>query len=527
MKKIFCITGLILAPLLSFSQVKNVSALDSTYLNWHLKDYELDGIPGTSVEKLYNTLLKDRQPKKKVIVAIIDSGVDIEHEDLQGKAWVNTDEIIGNAIDDDQNGFVDDVYGWNFLGNRAGENIMHENFEMTRILREQKEGDSLYAIAQKMYNKELKKQQKEQMMIEQFENVFNTARFIIQQETGITPDSQEQLDSVTSNNQRVLAAKQFLSERYKMGFKKEVLQEYKEHLDDYFDYYLNKDFTIRKVVGDDPADISDTQYGNSEVIGPRANHGTSVAGVIAANRNNALGINGIADSVSIMTLRTVPNGDERDKDIALSIRYAVDNGADIINMSFGKDISPYKKFVDEAVRYAEENDVLLIHAAGNDGNNSDEVPNFPSDTYLNGKQINNWMSIAASTSTLDENIVASFSNYGQKHVDILSPGANIISLDSSSTYSMNDGTSLAAPIVTGVASLILSYFPKLSAKDLKAILMESAYMVDKPKKVLVPTSSEEKAKKEKIKNLFVTPGIVNAYNAFLLAEKRYEKIAMD
>jgi len=214
-----------------------------------------------------------------------------------------------------------------------------------------------------------------------------------------------------------------------------------------------------------------------------------------------------------MCLRSTPNGDERDKDVALAIRYAVDNGAEIINMSFGKAISPQKNFVDEAVKYAEQKDVLLVHGSGNSGLNIDVEEVYPSDRYLNGTEATNWINVGASSTGTDDAIAAAFSNYGKKHVDLFAPGENIISTDSSSTYSMNDGTSLSAPVVSGIAAMILSYFPDLTSQQLITILLESSRKIEK--KVVRP--GQEKKKMVKFNALSRSGGIVNAFEAMRFA----------
>jgi subtilisin family serine protease len=293
---------------------------------------------------------------------------------------------------------------------------------------------------------------------------------------------------------------------------------YKAHVRESLEKYLNVDFNPRALVGDNPADITDTNYGNPDVKGPRSNHGTSVAGVIAAGRGNGLGVDGIATDVRIMCLRSTPNGDERDKDVALAIRYAVENGADVVNMSFGKAYSPEKKFIDDAVRLAEQRNVLLVHGSGNESQDIDAAESYPSDRYLDQTEATNWINVGASGLTSDETLASFFSNYGQRHVDIFAPGENIISTDSSSTYSMNDGTSLSAPVVAGVAALLLSYHPELKPQDVIRILEESSIKMDKLK-VLQPGRGKEERKRVKFNTLSKSGGIVNAYEAMKLADK--------
>lgn len=502
----------------AFSQSTTIDQLDQTYLNWYNKDLSGNGVMGTSVEKVYDGLLKDSvKTRKKVVVAVIDSGVDIEHEDLKGKVWINTDEIAGNGIDDDGNGYIDDIHGWNFLGNASGENIAHENMEFTRIIRDSASYPSHYEKALLMYKEELAAKTKEIENLTNFQNYIFSIKTFIYTATGVVVANAEDLDKVESISAKVLEAKKFLKERYDMGFTEEGLEEYIQHMNGFTQYYLNKEYQPRNIVGDNPTDINDRNYGNADVKGPDAQHGTGVASIIAANRNEGIGVDGIATSVEIMSIRSTPDGDERDKDVALAIMYAVDNGADIINMSFGKDFSPQKEFVDQAVKYAEEKEVLLVHAAGNDGANIDITENYPSARYLNNERASNWIEVGASAIALDEQLAASFSNYGQNNVDIFAPGHDVISADTTNTYSKVSGTSIAAPVVTGIAALLLSHYPDLSPQEIKDILMTTSYQPKKPKKIEMP--GDEK-KKVKFKELSKSGGIVNAYEAMLEAERR-------
>jgi subtilisin family serine protease len=295
-----------------------------------------------------------------------------------------------------------------------------------------------------------------------------------------------------------------------------VLVEMMDHIDENLDYNLNVEFDAREVAGDDIYDINDRDYGNNNVEGEKADHGTFVSSLIAATRGNGIGIEGIANNVEIMALRAVPNGDEYDKDIALAIRYAVDNGANIINMSFGKGYSPNKEWVDEAMQYAADNNVLLIHAAGNDSKNNDLDPSYPNDKTLSNKKIATWLEIGANSTDPKKELCGSFSNYGAKDVDLFAPGVDVVGCVPNDEYAMLDGTSFACPVTSGVAALVWSYYPELTALELKEILMESTY--DKGKKrVIIPG---EKRKKTKFRELSVTGGIVNAYNALQMAEQK-------
>ncbi|HEY5747793.1 MAG TPA: S8 family peptidase [Chryseolinea sp.] len=514
-KRSFLVSTLVCCLISGFSQERSVDKLDAKYLNWQNHDLATDRELGASVNKAYRELLGKKTPKKVVVVAVIDGGVDIDHEDLQGKIWVNEDEIPGNNIDDDNNGYIDDIHGWNFIGNKNGENLHYENYEFTRVY--SKGNGPFYDHAKKLHEEAIAKHTQEKESIARFETLYYQAKATIKNKTGIEVTSLKDLDGITpEDGEPVMRAKRFLVPRYEQGFSEKGLDDYKKYNKHVLEKYLNPDLNARVLVGDDPTNINDVAYGNPDVKGPRADHGTSVAGIIAAVRDNNLGIDGIATEVRIMCLRSTPEGDERDKDVALAIRYAVNNGADIINMSFGKPISPQKKFVDDAVKLAEEKDVLLIHAAGNDGNNIDKVDSYPSDRYLNAVEATNWINIGASSSTDGDAAAANFSNYGKKHVDLFAPGANIISTDTGNYYSMNDGTSLSAPVVTGVAALVLSYYPDLTSKQLIQLLLESSFKVDH--KVLQPNKSGAKPKKVKFNTLSKSGGIVNAFEALNRAE---------
>lgn len=520
MKRILLLTAFINILNYSYCQVKSVDELDSKYLDWFNLDHRKSGMLGAGVDKAYQYLQTNQKTSTPVIVAVIDSGIDIHHDDLKGKIWTNEDEIPDNGIDDDNNGYTDDIHGWNFIGNNKGENIYYENLEYTRIVRENKQSNPNLKTAQKLYKNELAIYTQEKENISKFITAYNKAKSTLQLKTGVVVNSPSDLASIKSKDPEVVKAKNFLQRKYSVGFTEKFLEKLMKSNNEYLEYYLNIDFEGRSLIGDDPKDIKDKFYGNPDVKGPRSNHGTSVAGVIAANRNNNIGINGIASNVKIMCLRSTPAGDERDKDVALSIYYAVDNGANIINMSFGKEFSPQKKFVDDAVKFAEEKGVLIIHAAGNSGENIDVKENYPSSQFLDESEATNWISVGASSLKLDKKMAAVFSNYGQTRVDLFAPGVGIISTDSSSTYSMNDGTSLAAPVVSGVAALVLSYYPDLEPRELITILLSSSFKPSKPKKVLLPTVTNEKRKKVKFETLSKSGGIVNAYEALLAAEEK-------
>lgn len=507
----------------SSAQVNSVDELNPNFLNWQNQDLTTDQKLGVSMNKAYESLLKHKKSKKKVIVAVIDSGVDIEHEDLKGKIWTNKGEIPDNQIDDDNNGYVDDVHGWNFLGNKSGENIEFEHYEYVRIVKQGDKNHPEYNKSKRLYDEELEKQQKIRDRYAKFLKVMNEAKTIIKDNTGIVVKSKDDLHKVNgATNTQVAKAKTFLLKRYNLGFTEELFTKVKEYNDHKLDYNLNLEFDARSIIGDDPLNLDDRGYGNPDVKGVGADHGTGVAGLIAAARNNEIGINGIATDVEIMAIRAVPNGDERDKDVALAIRYAVDHGADIINMSFGKQFSPNKKFVDEAIKYAEEKGVLLVVSSGNSAQNLDEDMSFPNAHYANGSVASNFLYVGATQQLLDKQVPAEFSNFGKTEVDIFAPGVNIISLDVDNTYSKHDGTSFSSPIVSGIAAVILAYYPEITPKEMISLLMESSYKVEKPKKVLSPAvNAKGKRLKVSFSALSKCGGIVNAYRALVLAEEQF------
>lgn len=506
--------------------------------NWQLLSYDTDSVYGIGVEKAYRELLKGKK-SQTVIVAVLDSGIDTTHEDLKPVLWRNPREIPGNNIDDDGNGYVDDVYGWNFLGAKDGSSVKEDSDEATReyfrMKKKYVDPDSALAPDSKelAYWNRLKdrierpsSQNKSnyKMMLKVQENLLQ-CEAILSEYLKTTDFSLKQLDTIRSNDQDVMLAKSFaLRLLNSTGEEGMTYQALKTDLAEYIkDLKRKADFSGQEpkdkratIVGDNLNDINDKYYGNADVMGQFATHGTHVSGIIAAARGNELGIDGVADNVRIMTVKVVPEGDERDKDVALGIRYAVDNGAQIINMSFGKGFSPQKEWVDDAIRYAAEKGVLLVHAAGNDGANNDEVENFPKDTYNDGREANNLITVGALGNGRTGSKVAGFSNYGKKEVDVFAPGVQIYStIPGGNKYNNASGTSMASPVVAGAAALILSYYPDLSARQLKEIIEKTASplpenLVNKPG-----------AKDETIdfSELSTSGGMVNVYEALKLAAK--------
>ena len=405
------------------------------------------GGSGMYTEKAYK-MVKKRE-SQTVVVAIIDSGMDIEHEDLQGRIWKNEDEIPGNGIDDDNNGYIDDVHGWNFLGNANGENANDIRLEMTRI----------YADLHAKYGTNPVTLNSEQEV----------------EEYALYLEVKEKVEGNRAYAEQILP---MIKQR--MASMPEEQRGRMQGALDYFNTQLNVHYNPghdgRAIIGDNATDFNDTNYGNSDVEGPDALHGTHVGGIVGAVRGNEIGYDGVADNVLLMSLRAVPNGDEYDKDIALAIRYAVDNGAQVINMSFGKAYSPNAREVYEAFEYADSKGVLLVHAAGNDNKNIDEEPNYPTSMYdFQDKKLDHFLTIGASTRYVKEGeLAAPFSNYAKQGVDVFAPGMEILNTVPQSEYQELQGTSMACPMVSGAAAFIKSYFPALSMKEVKDVLLKSA-----------------------------------------------------
>jgi subtilisin family serine protease len=540
------ITGLLATTSQAFQTEINQEDTITAPKDWFLRDPQADHVQGLSVEKTYNTLLKGK-PSKTVLVAVIDSGIDTDHEDLKDIIWTNEDEIPGNGIDDDKNGYIDDVHGWSFLGGKNG-NVDQDTYEVTREYgrlkpkyetidekKVSKKDKAEYEYWKKVkakydrdfaFNKTQYDQYKQQL--ELYKNAVTTIIFcdsVLELTLG-KPVSKSSLTTIISTNDTVKFAKQTLSKVLENVDEDILIKEFIAELKDYVvqlndgvhhyetavEYGYNLNFNSRTIVGDDPKNLTEKHYGNNDVKGPDAQHGTHVAGIIGANRNNSLGIKGIADNVRIMSVRAVPNGDERDKDIANAIIYATDNGARIINMSFGKSFSPNKELVDKAVKYAESKGVLMVHAAGNDSDDLDKELNYPSRTYKGGGEAKTWLEIGASSWGTGKDFVGSFSNYGKKSVDLFSPGVEIYSTTPNNTYEDLQGTSMASPAAAGVAAVIMEYFPDLTALQVKDILRQSTRKFD-GLKVNKPGTADEVA----FSQLSSTGGLINVYEAVKLA----------
>jgi cell wall-associated protease len=447
---------------------------------WATRDPGKDQIEGTSTDLLYQ---KFRIPKKgtPVVVAVIDSGVDIAHPELREKLWINEAELYGKSgVDDDQDGYVDDVYGWNFIGNRDGRNLNQSNLEVARVyssLKQKESEGSLSLSEQSLLEKTSKELQSkiESATRSQIRYEAYAAAIRLLKTKGLAAETLDALNSITASDAETTTAISLAKMIFERGITSADLEEALDYFKVELKYHLNPAFDPSSIIGDNPENLNETGYGNPDVTGPDARHGTHVAGIIAADRDNSFGIDGQARNVRIMSLRAVPDGDERDKDVANAIRFAVDHGAKIINMSFGKAYSPAKSKVDEAVRYAESRGVLLVHAAGNENRNTEgDFVNYPSQSLESPRAIaQNWIEVGASGPRRDESLPASFSNFGKTSVDLFAPGVGIVSTVPGNRYESLDGTSMASPEVAGIAAILLSKKPEASAIDLKNAIVSS------------------------------------------------------
>lgn len=523
----------LLLPVLATAQTAAPAQPEVPAPQWYLLDPTADGVMGVSAKRTYQELLKNRI-STPVVVAVIDAGIDTAHVDLKRILWTNPREIAGNGQDDDKNGYVDDVRGWNFLGNADGRNVDVDTYEDTRLLARLKplyEGKVRTAVpAAKRAEFDLYQKVKRSQADKIAENTqqYQSLSESYTQSKSMADNLREilsvpRLDTATlrrirptdPNLQRAVQGLDANLRAAGYADLESVVTDMKEGMDqskNLLDYSLNPKFNPRAtIIGDDPTNTTDRLYGNRDTHGPDPSHGTHVAGIIGADRTNNAGILGIADNVRLMAVRAVPNGDERDKDVANAIRYAVDNGASIINMSFGKYYSPQREAVDAAMQYAEKKGVLLVHSAGNESQDIDTAVEYPSPVYPNGKRVPNMITVGAAARLNDNHLAADFSNYGKKNVDVFAPGHQIYSTLPGQQYGNKSGTSMASPVVTGMAAVLKSYFPKLTATDLKRIILQSAVVYHT--KVVKPGTNQEVDFAE----LSSTGGLVNLYQAVQLA----------
>lgn len=527
MKKIIAVIAFALTTGAAYSQSAQQVPQD-----WHLLDPESDGVYGIGIEQAYQDLLQNKQPDT-VLVAVIDSGIDTLHEDLVSVLWKNRLEAAGGGSDPDKNGYAGDIHGWNFLGaDDPGKNVTEDSYESQRIYFNYKDKFAGVTSADQVKRKdrdlyqvwlrskaaatEVSEAGKEvEMLYSLLEVLPRVDAFfadLLQKDTYTAQD----LDSLKADDPRVEQGKSIYGmvfERVKPGVTNRqlpvLLQQYADSLKANLAPPTTPPTDYRGlVVEDDYCNFRDRYYGNSNIMAGDASHGTHVAGIIGADRTNDLGIKGVAGPVKIMMIRAVPDGDEHDKDIALAVRYAVDNGAKIINMSFGKAFSPRREWVEDAIKYAEKHDVLIVKSAGNDGKNVDVEPAFPSPVYAKSNERAPNVIVVGASGPTRNTLVAPFSNYGKNLVDVFAPGVGVYStVPGEKEYAAFSGTSMASPVVTGIAAVIKAYYPHLSATQIKSVIESSVTKIDEP--VMTPGTGEPVSMSE----LSRTGGIVNAYEA--------------
>lgn len=531
-KKIYLLSLSVSLTLLSMGQTSS-SGDKKIPKNWHQLDRSETGYNGISLNKAYDYLKSKNLKSKKVIVAVIDSGIDTLHEDLKPVLWTNPKEIPGNGIDDDKNGYVDDIHGWNFIGGKDGRNVKEDSYEAARVYHQLKlvwdgkdvDPEKLNKKDRQSYEIYLKAKAKivgsvDPAETEQIKTMYvslHAGDSIIKADIGKKEYFYKDIQDYETDNQDASMMKLIMKNISSSGQDASNAQ-----LMDELEGEIRKGETVNQapptyrkdIVKDDESNIKDNKYGNNDIMAETPFHGTHCSGIIGAARGNNLGVDGIADNVSIMMVRAVPDGDEHDKDIANAIYYAVNNGAKIISMSFGKDFSPQKKWVDDAFKYASKKGVLLVHAAGNDAKNVDVEDNFPNPIFEDGSgKADNVITVGASGDLKNGGLTASFSNYGKSEVDVFAPGVGIYStIPGGNTYGNASGTSMACPVVAGIAALVLEYFPTLTAKQLKEVIEKSAVVTDEL--VKIPGTDN----KVKLSEISKTGGFVNSYKAILMAE---------
>lgn len=488
--------------------------------SWGHADLVKDSIPGMSVNEAYTFL--EGKKGTQVIVAVVDSGTDLEHEDLKDVAWVNPNEIPNNGKDDDNNGFVDDINGWNFLGK-----IYKEDAELYRIVKDPKIADEkTVERAKKAYDKKVTEAKTNKQRYGQILQAVTFANNNITKKLNKDSYKKEDLKSIDTSDPEMARSVAIANQMFELGLSslKQAINELTSLVDEADELVSGKALknNYRSVLNDDENSMTTKIYGDNKSghSTKDESHGTHVSGIVGATRNNGIGMNGVATNVKIMAVRVVPDGDEYDKDVALGIRYAVDNGAKVINTSFGKGYSPKVQWVYDAIKYAAEKDVLIVNAAGNDAKDIDVNVTYPNDAPDMVNEISdNFITIGAIDSKYNENLLATFTNYGKINVDIYAPGVKIYSTTPENEYAPKGGTSMASPAVAGVAALIRSYYPELTASQVKRIIMNSGSKIDL--EVLKPGSKSRENPNGDIvpfSELSVSGRIANAYNALKMAD---------
>ncbi|WP_420571376.1 S8 family serine peptidase [Kordia sp.] len=522
------------------SFVKKQALTEEEKKTWYFKDIYEDSILGVSLDKAYKELLNNKKGDT-IIVAIIDSEIDIDHKDLKDQVWINVDEIPNNNIDDDHNGYIDDIYGWNFLQTTKGGSIPYTNYAFTRVIKRydtlfknkllkdipvnQRKEFKEYLRAIDTYNREKKIVEDDLATYTRIKDKFIKADKLLAKYFPKKEYKISQLDSLLETstdsilNMRIGNMKYYLNNNIDVKWTDRGIKRENKKLNTMFSFTYNE----REIQDDNIDDISDTNYGNNNVEGTlKLHHGTKIMSILAASRNNSIGINGVTNLVKVIFLGVAPLGNEHDKDIALAIKYAVDNGAKIINMSIGKEFSMHPEWLKDAFQYAEKNDVLIVSSAGNKSYDLDKEFDYPDDYDENGEYVKNFIKVGASSYKADSTMVRLSSNYSKKNVDIFAPGHKIYCQNRRRTLYYS-GTSYASPIVAGIAALIRSYYPNLSAIEVKEIILKSGISFDVDVVQPYPYGEKQPAKKIPFSSLSKSGKIVNAYNALLMAEEVSKK----
>ena len=531
MKKVLIAAAFLASFSFAFAQDK---MQNNDLKTWYHKDFATTNVYGVNTNNAYKFLESKGLKPRTVVVGVLDSGVEVDHPGLINNMWKNPNEIPNNGIDDDKNGYVDDIYGWNFIGGKTAD-VDADNLEVTRIVKEYQE---VFEGSDSVKNKVNQAQMPEEYkMYLKSKEIFNTkgdeAKRNYQYFKGfndaipsivatmkgknLTPQN---LSSIKPANQEEARNLQILNsiaqDPSNQGKTPKEVEEYLQkeikgalkHYESQATKHYNLDFDPRaEIVGDDYDNYNEKFYGNNHYEGPDASHGTHVSGIIAGYPHGNEVQYGVAHKVAkIMTVRAVPDGDERDKDVANAIRYAVDNGAKILNMSFGKPVSPGKKYVWDAMRYAESKGVLLVKAAGNDNQNLAEHHYFPTSFMKPSDDkpiVSNMIVVGASTNDKDF-LRAGFSNYNGKMVDVFAPGQEIYSAVPDAKYEYLQGTSMASPVVAGAAAVLWAYMPSLTPQQIKEALVKTV------NKSTVNASTNENNRFDQIS---VSGGVIDLYKA--------------
>ena len=515
---------------------------------WSKQNYGKDMNNGISLEKLQTSTLLTNPSEQNVIVAVLDTQTDIDHEAISEQLWINEDEIPNNNIDDDGNGYVDDVNGWNFMGFDNDGYFRYQNFEYTRILRYKDDflnKNSVYAKSDSLLSLEYDRAVITQKRYHRFyTNWAKSLDFSIDMWQTVTdslirffPDEDYDLNTLDSlYSIYKINDKSYIKRRDDRDTDLGALIFYKivdletntNSLKNVIDSKLQKDSIINynlNVNVDRKLQFKRTGafYGNNKLnINKYSNnHSTEVISIIAGSATKEELIS-FHKNIKVMPICISVSGDEHDEDVANGIRYAVDNGAKVINMSFGKQFSLYPEIVHQAFLYAQQHNVLLVHASGNDAIDIDATPFYPIDiNYYTGEEgVQNFINVGAISKRTDSTMVSSFSNYGKKNVDIFAPGEYIhVAQATKKQYGYDSGTSLSAPLVSATAALLYLYFPKLSVFDIKECILESGNSIDK--NVLKPGTKNEYVH---FSELCSSGKILNVYAAFLMANKKSQDL---